>query len=577
MPRPRRPLALLAFAAIVAAGALASAAGSTAQPAQPPPGGAVAAPHELAAEAGEAMLRAGGTAFDAVVAATFVQGVVNPQSSGLGGGGFAVWRDASGGTGALDFRETAPSFFDDAVYERAGRDSAHGAWSIGIPGEPLGLAELHVLGGRLPWADVVEPARRLATGGFPVGEDLAKAISASADAVAADPGLAADFTRDGQPLQAGERCRRPALGETLEYLQIHGGAAFYDGPLAVSLSGFVARAGAPWTEAELSAYRTRRREPLRGRYRGHEVVTMPPPSSGGIALLETLLLLEQAGHARMGPESPEALRTLAQAFSHAFADRATYLGDPDFVSMPLSALLDPDLATRLLRAGPARGPVPAARAGLAGERGDSAALLPPKDDHGTSHLSAMDGAGAAVALTTTINLLFGSGMQDPRTGVLLNDEMDDFAAHPGVPNAFGLVQGSKNAPGPGKRPLSSMTPTLVLDGSGRAILALGGAGGPKIITGTLQTLIHMVDRGLSPEDALARPRLHHQWLPPAVMLEAGFDGKTAEVLRSEGFPLLPMERGGVVQAVRFDPSGPLWDGGADPRAHGGVRVLAPAP
>ena len=537
-----------------------------------PTAGVVAAAHPLAAEAGAGMLRLGGNAFDAAVATALVLGVVNPHSSGLGGGGFAVYRTAGGEVASLDFREMAPSFFTADTFAEQGRDPERGPWSTGIPGEPAGLAELHRLGGRLAWTRVVEPARIAAAEGFPVGPDLASAVGRHGDRILADPGLRADLAPEGTPLAEGQVCRRPALAETLAYLQIHGGDAFYEGPLAVALSGFLARQGLPWTEEELAGYRVRHRDVLSGTYRGLTVHTMPPPSSGGLVVLQSLALLEASGHHGMDPATASWARTLLQVLTHAFADRAAYGGDPDFVELPVADLLDPELSAALLAVTPAEGPVPLYQAGLAGLRGETKARV--GDDGGTSHLSVIDGEGNAVALTTTVNLHFGSLQADPITGVVLNDEMDDFSAHPGQPNAFGLVQGSANAPGAGRRPLSSMTPTLVTDADGRVLLAVGAAGGPRIITTTLQILLGVLDRDLAVEEAVAAPRLHAQWLPEEARFEDGFSADVLETLRKEGFALRRSGHLATAHAAAFDPSAGAFSAAADPRAGGAWRVVA---
>jgi len=519
------------------------------------------------------MLEAGGSAFDAGVAVALVLGVVNPQSSGLGGGGFAVFKDPKGSIRSLDFRERAPSFFDADTYAEPGRDSARGPWAVGVPGEPAGLAALHRIGGRLPWSVVVAPALHVAQEGFSVGPDLAAALERSKESVLADPGLRTVFSEGGEVLVEGALCRRPALAETLSYLQAHGGDAFYRGPLAIAFSGYLAGHGLPWTPAELASYEVTERPALTGMYRGRIVHSMGPPSSGGIAILEMLGILEAASYTEAAPGGPDASFALAQAMRHAFADRATYGGDPDFVDVPTEALTSSELGPRLWKASPRNKLAPLLQAGLAGERGDSATLMRP-DDGGTSHLSVIDSDGLAVALTTTVNLQFGAKLLDPSTGMVLNDEMDDFTARPGHPNAFGLVQGSNNAVAPGKRPLSSMSPTLVSDSEGRVVLALGGAGGPRIITGTLQTLLGVVDHGLSPEEAVAAPRIHHQWLPDVVLAEPELSAAGLSRLGKLGSPLKQGPHRAVVHVVAYDAGEGTWSGGADPRAGGAVRVLS---
>ncbi len=537
------------------------------------PGGVVAAPSDLAASVGDSILRAGGSAFDAAVATALALGVVKPQSSGLGGGGFAVYQGRSGAPESLDFREIAPSFFAEDVYSHGNRDSRRGPWSTGVPGEPAGLAALHRRGGCLPWFDVVEPARKLAAEGFPVDRDLAFALRKRSEQVLADEGLAAAFTTGGRVLREGETCRRPALAETLAYLQSHGGDAFYRGPLALALAGFLAAQGLPWTADEFGRYKVQARPVVSGSYRGHNIYSMGPPSSGGLLILEALGILSFRDHGASKVGSGPWARSLLGALSHAFADRAAYGGDPDFVEIPSRELLSSELHQRLADRIPAQGPLPLLDAGLAGEKGHLAALV--RDDHGTAHLSVLDGDGAAVALTTTVNLSFGSLQADPQTGIVLNDEMDDFSAHPGKANAFGLVQGDNNRPGPGKRPLSSMSPTLVSDASGRIVLAAGGAGGPRIISGTLQVLLAVLDRGMSPQDAVAAARLHHQWLPRSVLLESSIDDAARKMLKAEKFEVGRYKHAGVLQAASFDPATGLWAGGADPRANGGVRTWQP--
>ncbi|MCO4773756.1 MAG: gamma-glutamyltransferase, partial [Deltaproteobacteria bacterium] len=496
-----------------------------------------------------------------------------PQSSGIGGGGFAVFKEAGEPARSVDFRETAPSFFTPSTYsDHETRSSSRGPWSTGVPGEVAGLGWLHSQGGRLPWSRLVEPARALAADGFPVAPYLARALAAMQESVLKDPGMRAVFAPEGVVLTEGQLCKRPALARTLEYVQLHGPAGFYEGPVAISIAGFLSGQGVPWTEAELAGYAVRERAPLTGSYRSWGVHTMGPPSSGGLAILQTLGLLERTGHHALPFGGEEWSRSLAQGLSHAFADRATYGGDPDQVDVPVADLLAGTTLDALAERLPASGPVSLEDAGMAGLRGDSHALVP--DDGGTSHLSILDGLGNAVALTTTVNLWFGSGQIDPGTGIVLNDELDDFTARPGVPNAFGLVQSERNAPNAGRRPLSSMTPTLVTDADGTVVLAVGAAGGPRIITGTLQVLLGVVDHGLSAADAVAAPRMHHQWLPQAVYLEAEYPAEGREALTGEGFTISDLSRSAIVQPARFDPSSGTWDGAGDPRADGAAVVVS---
>ncbi len=537
------------------------------------PGGVVAAPSDHAAAVGDYILRAGGTAIDAAIATTLALGVVRPQSSGLGGGGFAVFSHPDGKIKSVDFREVAPSFFNEHIYNEEARDPRRGPWSSGVPGEARGLAELHRIGGCMAWFDLVEPARALAADGFVVERDLAKALERRSEKILSDEGLSASFSVDGRVLEEGATCRRTALGETLAYLQLHGGDALYRGPLALSLSGFLANQGLPWTIEDLDSYQVARRDVLSGTYRGYGVHSMGPPSSGGLVLLESLGILEARESEASGFGGVSWMRSILGALRHSFADRAAYGGDPDHVEIPVADLLDEALHQRLAAGIPRKGPVPLVASGLAAERGDLAALV--ADDHGTAHLSVIDGDGMAVSLTTTVNLDFGSLQADPATGIILNDQMDDFSAHPGKANAFGLVQGANNRPGAGKRPLSSMSPTLVTDPSGRVVLAVGGAGGPRIISGTLQAILGVVDRGLSPEQAVGAPRLHHQWLPDRVFVEDSMPAEGRTMLEAEGFEMAKYDYAGVLQAAAFDPDNRTFSGGSDPRASGGVRVWQP--
>jgi len=533
----------------------------------------VAAPSDHAAAVGNYILRAGGTAIDAAIATTLALGVVRPQSSGLGGGGFAVFTHPDGGVKSLDFREVGPSFFDQNIYDVEGRNSRRGPWSTGVPGEARGLAELHRIGGCVAWFDLVEPARALAADGFAVERDLAEALERRSEQILSDDGLSASFSADGKVLQEGATCRRTALAETLAYLQVHGGDALYEGPLALALSGFLAGQGLPWTPQDFADYRVAHRDVVSGTYRGYGVHSMGPPSSGGIVLLESLGILEAREHKAATYAGAAWMRSLLGALRHSFADRAAYGGDPDHVEVPIDALLDVALHERLAASIPGRGPIPLAESGLAAERGELGTLI--ADDQGTAHLSVIDGDGMAVSLTTTVNLDFGSLQADPATGIILNDQMDDFSAHPGRANAFGLVQGANNRPGAGRRPLSSMSPTLLTDPSGRVVLAVGGAGGPRIISGTLQAVLGFVDRGLSAQQAVAAPRLHHQWLPNKVFVEDSMPAEGRTILEPEGFEMAGYDYAGVLQAAAFDPESRTFSGGADPRASGGVRVWQP--
>jgi gamma-glutamyltranspeptidase/glutathione hydrolase len=407
----------------------------------------------------------------------------------------------------------------------------------------------------------VQPALRLAEEGFAVDPRLAKEIAENAPRF---NGAAREaFLPDGRPPAVGERLRQPDLARTLAALAGSGPDALYAGALAESLAAGVRAAGGVLTTADLAAYRAVWREPLRGRYRGLDVWTVPPPSSGGVALLEMLNVLSGFDLAAAGHGGAVASHLLIEAMKLAFADRGRWLGDPDFVAVPAARLASPAYADSL------RGLISPAAALPWRALGDTSLAAPGRAGAGhTSHLSVVDAEGGAVALTSTINLGFGSGLVAPGTGVVLNDEMDDFALAPGVPNAFGLVGGEANAVAPGKRPLSSMTPTI-LTRDGEVALVLGSPGGSRIITAVLQTLVNVVDFGLPLARAVGAPRLHQQWQPPETDAEPlALSPDTAALLRARGHAFRPREAVGNVQAIRVDPATGRREGASDPRGAG---------
>ncbi|HVN84015.1 MAG TPA: gamma-glutamyltransferase [Candidatus Binatia bacterium] len=526
--------------------------------------GMVASDHALASAAGVEILQRGGNAVDAAAATALAVCVVNSSSCGIGGGGFMLaYFPRTQRAIALDYRERAPAAASRDMFVRDGKAvpelSRAGGLAIAVPGEIAGLAHAVRRYGRLQLAVVMEPAIRLARDGFPIGEHLADEIARGREAIAAYPALAAVLLHaDGTARAVGERLQFPALAQTLTQIADQGPQAFYSGATAADLVETVREAGGVFTRDDLASYRPLERPVLRGRYRGRTVLTMPPPSSGGGVLLQILNIIARDDLAALGAQSPTTLHLLAEAMKHAFADRAEVYGDPDFVRVPLPQLLSPRYAETLRNRISAR---------TTFDRSFYGQADPPRDA-GTSHLSVIDGEGNAVALTTTINTGFGSLVMSPRTGVILNNEMDDFAAQPGVPNVFGLVGAAANAVAPRKRPLSSMTPTIVLD-HGRPVLIVGGSGGPLIITATLQTLLNVVDFDLDAAAAIAAPRIHDQWVPDVLAVEPGIDGATRDALARRGHLIKEMPRMGAVQAIRVDGGG--LDGAADPRK-GGAAV-----
>ncbi len=500
---------------------------------QVPPGprAGVAADHLLASEAGAEVLRKGGNAVDAAIAAALSSGVVQPSGSGLGGGGFALVVTPEGKASFLDFREVAPASASRDMYGSGG-SSTKGGLAVAVPAEGIGLAELHRRWGRADLATIAAPAIDQAREGFPTGSHLAEALLQ-----VPMPGLFAEGNR------------RPGLASALEAWRDSDGAAFRTGWVAQDLVDSANAAGGRLTLGDLAAYTVKERAPLSVAWRGHTVWTAPPPSFGGIALVEML-----------GATRGEAtLPCQVEAAKHAMAQRAAVGGDPDYTPVPVAALTSPAFLDQI-------------RADCTGRTyppDHYATAAPAPADAGTLHISVIDRDGMAVALTTTINTGFGSGVIATKSGIVLNNEMDDFAANPGVPNAYGLVQGEANAIAPGKRPLSSMSPTVVVDAKGRPVMAVGASGGPFIITATFQVLQAVMGEGLSVTDALAMPRWHHQWMPDVATIEVGFPGRAeleaaGHVTREIPKPFCS------VQAVVRTASG--VDAGADPRK-GGRAVL----
>ncbi len=536
------------------------------------PKAAVAADHPAAAEAGAEILRAGGNAVDAAVATSLSLSVARPYSCGLGGGGFLVFWDAEAGTAhALDYRERAPAAATRGMFADDPDAARRGGKAVAVPGTVAGLHAAHAKWGVLSWATVCGPAVRLAERGVPLdAHDRAQRIE-WVTAFEADPALRTRFAAFwnaylfGGTLPADGEARPSPQANTLKRIGAEGPAAFYAGPAADALAAAVRDAGGVLTTEDLAAYRPRFVKPLRGAFGGYGLIAMPPPSSGGVAILETLNVLA-AFEGNRGPVDLNAAagrHVLVEALKHAFADRAAFLGDPYAAEaagspLPVGRLISPGYAAELAaKIDPAR-TFPPSHYGRA----------LPTDDGGTSHFSVIDAAGSAVACTETVNLVFGSLVVVPETGVVLNDQMDDFAAVPGEPNAFGLIQSEANAVGPGRVPLSSMSPTVVLK-DGRAVLAVGASGGPKIITATLQVLLNRLRGGTSPAVAVAAPRLHHQWVPDRVEAEPGLFAEARDGLAPLGHDVRERADLGVAQAVAVEPGG-ARSAAADPRKGGGV-------
>jgi gamma-glutamyltranspeptidase/glutathione hydrolase len=562
-------LPLLLLAATAAARAAAPAPAVSAR-------GMVASPQADATRAGVEVLRAGGNAVDAAIAVAFALSVSDPHHSGVGGGGFLLVRLADGRAFAIDARETAPAGATRDMYVAPGapeRASQLGALSVATPGLVAGLALAHERFASRPWAELLAPAIRLAEDGFAVGPAHAAALGFWQKAGLAErfPETAAiQLPPDGAPIRRGFRLVQRDLAATLRTLAAEGAPAFYEGALAQAIAAEVQRRGGILTALDLALYRPKLREPMRGSYRELEVLSFPPPSSGGVALLEMLNVLEGFDLAGRGAGSSAASHLIAEAMKLAFADRNAFLGDPDFVEVPVAGLTSKPYADALrARINPPRW----RRAPWSWGRSEVALRVegagePPRGG-GTTHFSVADAAGNAVAATQTINLILGSGITVPGTGIVLNDEMDDFSAAPGRPNAFGLVDTTgANAVAPGKRPLSSMTPTLVLR-SGKPFVVTGSPGGPRIITTTLLTILNVVDFRMDASEAVAAPRIHHQWLPDVLEVEPGTVADVVDDLRRRGHEVRVADREWAsAQLIVADPASGLFTGASDPRGDG---------
>jgi gamma-glutamyltranspeptidase/glutathione hydrolase len=541
--------------------------------------GMVVAAERHAAQAGLAMLRAGGNAIDAAVATSFALGVTEPYHSGLGGGGFLLIRLASGEVIALDARETAPAAASRDMFVASGvaKDASRsGPLAVATPGLLAGLALALERWGTKSLADVMAPAIALAADGFPISLRHARMLEAWKAMGLAErfPETAAiQLPPAGVPIAPGWKLVQPQLAATLRKLARVGSAEFYKGTIAVAIAAEVQRRGGVLTESDLAGYTPVVRPPVRGEYRGFEVISFPPPSSGGVALIQMLNILEGFELRPLGAGSSASIHRIAESMKLAFADRAAYLGDPDFVAVPTEQLIAKDYAAKLrVQILPSRW----RRAPWTWGQDEVAIRVPgpglgalPPSHGGTTHFSVTDAAGNAVATTQTVNLLFGSGITVPGTGIVLNDEMDDFSVAPNQPNAFGLVDvNGTNAVAPGKRPLSSMTPTLVLE-NGKVRIVAGSPGGPRIITTVLLALLNVIDFGMDPSEAIAAPRFHHQWVPDELSIEAGMPADVQEGLRRRGHTVKVAERNwSSAQVIAIDPKTGWHLGATDPRTDG---------
>ena len=532
------------------------------------PGGAVATVDPIATDAAIAAMKKGGNAVDGAVAAGLTLGVVNGYNSGIGGGCFMVIRLANGKFRVIDGRETAPAAARHDMYVRDGRANTRaskvGALASGTPGALAAYELAARKHGRLPLNWHLENAARIAADGFEIPAAYAGRIRATGNDLRrfkASASLLLDA--DGKALQAGALLRQPDLARTCRAVAKNGIGWFYGGPFAAATEKWMKANGGILTAHDLANYKVKLREPVRVTYRGHEIVSMPPPSSGGVHLGQILNILENFDLKNMKPKSVDFIHLVTEAMKLAFADRAHWLGDADFVPVP-RGLVDKAYAKELAKR------IRMDRAGTVAGHGQPPRSTEDLFNRHTTHFSCADKDGNWVSCTATVNTSFGSKVIIPGTGVILNNEMDDFSIQPGVPNAFGLIGAKANAIAPGKRPLSSMSPTLVLK-NGEPILAVGAAGGPTIITQTLLAIIHAIDFGLPVKEALSQPRFHHQWAPDQLRIEKKVERKVLDGLRKRGHKLKLQDKMGATQAVSLRNG--KFESAHDPRILGKATIF----
>jgi len=528
--------------------------------------GMVATREAHATDIGLAVLESGGNAIDAAVAVGFALAVTHPAAGNLGGGGFLLARFADGRTVFLDFRERAPQKASHDMYlgpdGKVTRDSVLGYRASGVPGTVRGLEAAHQKYGRKKWADLVDPAVRLASEGFPVSYGLARSLRSkdTSERLSQFPESKRIFLNGGKHYEAGDRLVQPELARVLARIRDRGAQDFYEGETAQLLAADMKEHGGLITLEDLKSYKAIEREPLTGSYRGYAIVTAPPPSSGGVGILQMLGVLEGSGYEKPGFGSAATVHYMAEAMRRYFADRSEYMGDPDFYPVPVARLLSTRYVAELRRT-------------IDPEHATASASIRPgklggRESSETTHYSIVDGEGNAVAVTYTLNNSYGSSVTATKLGFLLNNEMDDFAAKPGEPNLFGLVQGEANAVQARKTPLSSMTPTMVLR-DGKLYLLLGSPGGPTIINTVLEVLVNVIDFGMNVADAVDAPRLHHQWMPDVLWMERGFSPDTVALLKARGHKIEFENAQGEVAAILANDG---WlEGSADPRTEGTAK------
>jgi gamma-glutamyltranspeptidase / glutathione hydrolase len=529
--------------------------------------GMVVSVQARASQVGADVLRDGGNAIDAAVAVGFALAVTHPTAGNLGGGGFFVYRPAAGEAVTYDFREMAPAkatptmFLKDGKYDPELHQRSHLA--VGVPGTVAGMHMAWKAHGKLPWKRLVEPAIALARNGFPVSENFARSLAGALPSMKKYPASVAQFSKNGVPYEAGDLFRQPDLARTLERIAALGPAGFYEGETARLIEKEMLANGGLITRDDLAAYAPKRRAPVRGTYRGYEIISMPPISSGGVALVQMLNILEGYDLAANGYGSAANAHLIIESMRRAYADRAQHLGDPDFnPDMPVAKLISKEYAAEL-------------RKSIDHDRSSKSSpdsFTWPDEGEETTHYSVVDADRNAVAVTYTLEAGYGSKITVPGAGFLLNNEMGDFNAGPGLTTADGLIGTAPNLASPGKRMLSSMTPTIVAK-DGKLVLVTGSPGGRTIINTVLHTILYVIDFDMNVQEAVDAPRFHHQWLPDRVTYEKyGFSADTLKMLEARGHLLLPTDRQGMVEAIMNNETDGLLEGGVDGRDTDGAAV-----
>jgi gamma-glutamyltranspeptidase / glutathione hydrolase len=536
--------------------------------------GIVASTNEVASQVGVDIMKRGGNAVDAAIAVAFALTVTHPAAGNLGGGGFMMIRLKDGKTTAIDYREMAPAAATRNIYlDKSGNviegegGSIVGYRAAGVPGTVRGmeLALKKYGSGKITWAQLIEPARRLAANGFVVTHSLARGLKGNEKYLSQYPETRRIYLRDGNFYNDGEVFRQPELGATFARLQRAGPDEFYTGQTARLIVADMKRNNGLMTMEDLREYVAKEREPLRGTYRGYEIISMPPPSSGGAVLIQMLNILEGFDLKKLDWASSDRYHLMAESMRRAFADRAEYMGDSDFVKVPIAGLTDKAYAEKL-------------RETIDTNRASSSETVKAGKPVGheseeTTHFTVVDSEGNAVANTYTLNNSYGSAVVAKGTGLLLNDEMDDFAAKPGTPNLYGLIQGERNAVAPRKRPLSAMTPTFVLNKDGSFWFTVGSPGGPTIINTVLCVITNVIDYGMDIQQAIDAPRIHHQWLPDELVYEPyGLSGDTQKALIARGHKLVKPRYLGDAEGIMIEPKSAVRLGATDPRRSDGPAV-----